>query len=129
MWPRIGHFGRCAGGRARPRVTSAARSTPVRESLLLTFGQVGSQPGVRGRPTAATKITLTQLRLLAFAGYGAETGNVVHWNYAAATGDAAGGISLPHMPVDMAALGLQVRTLRDAPSVPDGVCRRVGTLP
>jgi len=96
-------------------------------------------PGTRSRfavsrlrrrtASAATKITLTQLRLLAFAGSGVETGNVVHWSHTTIAGDAAGETSTRHMPVDMAALGLQVRTVRDGPSVRDGACRRVGAIP
>ena len=124
MWPKIGHFGRYVGGRGHGRHAISV----CRWSLETSHRQRCAQFGRTGA-SAATKITLTQLWLLAFAGSGVETGSVVHWSHMTTAGDAAGETFAPHMPVDMAALGLQVRTLRNGPSVRDGACRRVGAIP
>ncbi len=107
----------------------ALRTSPVREPLVPTFGPAEARQRVRARPTTATKITLTQLRLLAFAGSGAETGSVAHWSQTTAAGVAARETSVPHMPIDMTVLTLEIGRLRDGPSVPGGARRRAGTIP
>ena len=124
MWPKIGHSRHYAGGRGNARHVISV----CRWSLETSYRRRCAQFARTGAD-AATKITLTQLWLLAFAGSGVDTGNVVHRSHTTTAGDAAGETSAPHMPVDMAALALQIRTVRDGPSVRDGARRRLGAIP